>query len=125
MSQLAADPSHRDPARGSRQLTTTSLDEDRQVAYTEYGCSDGVPVVFLHGTPGSRRLGTLFETVAQKQGIRLLAFERPGYGRSTPWPSRSLRDAGTVVSTVLDDANVKRAVSSPFQAVDHTHSRLL
>ena len=109
MSQLAADPSHRDPARGSRQLTTTSLDEDRQVAYTEYGCSDGVPVVFLHGTPGSRRLGTLFETVAQKQGIRLLAFERPGYGHSTPWPSRSLRDAGTVVSTVLDDANVKRA----------------
>ncbi|WP_242611621.1 alpha/beta fold hydrolase [Natrinema hispanicum] len=88
---------------------TTSLDGDRNLAYTEYGCSDGVPVVFLHGTPGSHRLGALFETVAREQGIRLLAFERPGYGYSTPWPSRSLRDAGTVVSTVLDDTNVERA----------------
>ncbi len=109
MSQRAADPSHQGSAENGRQLTTTSLDEDRHLAYTEYGCSDGVPVVFLHGTPGSRRLGALFETVAREQGIRLLAFERPGYGHSTPWPSRSLRDAGTVVSTVLDDVNVERA----------------
>ncbi|MGM0388520.1 MAG: alpha/beta fold hydrolase [Natrinema limicola] len=90
-------------------MTTTSLDEGRQLADTEYGCSDGVPVVFLHGIPGSCRLGALFETVAREQGIRLLAFERPGYGYSTPWPSRSLRDAGTVVNAVLNDANVERA----------------
>ena len=109
MSQWAADPSHQEPTRDGRQLLTASLDEDRHLAYTEYGCSDGAPVVFLHGTPGSHRLGALFETVAREQGIRLLAFERPGYGHSTPWPSRSLRDAGTVVSAVLDDANVERA----------------
>ncbi|MFA9417504.1 alpha/beta fold hydrolase [Natrinema sp. HArc-T2] len=109
MSQLAADPSHREPVRDSRQLTTTSLDEGRHLAYTRYGRPDGVPVVFLHGTPGSHRLGALFETVAREQGIRLLALERPGYGHSTPWPSRSLRDAGTVVSAVLDDANIERA----------------
>ncbi|WP_458210569.1 alpha/beta fold hydrolase [Haladaptatus sp. NG-SE-30] len=68
-----------------------------------------MPVVFLHGTPGSRRLGELFDTAAQEHGIRLLAPDRPGYGHSSPWPARSVRDAETFVSTVLDDADVQTA----------------
>lgn len=88
---------------------TVSLDADRQIAYATYGPPDGTPVVFLHGTPGSRRLGELFESAARDHGVRLLAPDRPGYGRSSPWAGRSVVDGATVVTTVLDDAGIERA----------------
>lgn len=109
MTTRTPDSSQRTPERDGGQTITVSLDDERQLAYAEYGCSDGVPVVFLHGTPGSRRLGMLFETVARECGIRLLAPDRPGYGRSSPRPSRSVQDAGQFVGTVLDAAGARTA----------------
>ncbi|ESP87192.1 alpha/beta fold hydrolase [Candidatus Halobonum tyrrellensis] len=82
---------------------------DRRVAYAEYGAPDGEPVILLHGTPGSRLLGALFDGDARRRGVRLLVPDRPGYGRSSPWPDRTLADAGTTVGAVLDDAGVRRA----------------
>ena len=35
--------------------------------------------------------------------------DRPGYGASTPWSERPIRDADRYVRAVLDDANVQRA----------------
>ncbi|MFC7166015.1 alpha/beta fold hydrolase [Halospeciosus flavus] len=90
-------------------MQTVSVDEDHHLAYTEYGDPDGDPAVFFHGTPGSRKLGALFDTAAQESGVRLLAFDRPGYGYSSPWPTRTVRDAGAYVSTLLDDANIQTA----------------
>ncbi len=81
----------------------------RTVAYAEYGDPAGRPVVVLHGTPGSRRLGGLFAPAAAEQGVRLLAVDRPGYGDSEAWPERSIADIGDVVAAVLDDAGVDRA----------------
>jgi len=89
--------------------TTVGIDENRRITYTEYGYASGTPVLFLHGTPGSRHLGTLFDTAAREHGIRLLAPDRPGYGRSTPWPDRSISDAGTFLTAILDDAGVETA----------------
>ncbi|WP_276273901.1 alpha/beta fold hydrolase [Haloarcula litorea] len=82
---------------------------DRRLAYCEYGRSDGSAVLFLHGTPGSRRLGSLLDAAARDHGVRLLAVDRPGYGRSDAWPDRSIRDAGRVVTSVLDDVGVETA----------------
>lgn len=90
-------------------MNVVPVDSDRQIAYAEYGCADGVPVVFLHGTPGSHRTGALLEAEAQEHGVRVLAPERPGYGRSSPWPNRSVRDAGDFVTPILDDADVEIA----------------
>jgi pimeloyl-ACP methyl ester carboxylesterase len=101
-------PRRRTPESGSRTVTVPT-GSGRRLAYAEYGRSDGVPVVFLHGTPGSRRLGQLLETAAEDVGIRLLAPDRPGYGRSSPRPSRSVRDAGRFVSAVLDDVGADAA----------------
>ncbi|WP_435146138.1 alpha/beta fold hydrolase [Halobaculum sp. P14] len=81
----------------------------RRLAYAEYGDPDGDPVLFLHGTPGSRRLGALFDADARERGVRLLAPDRPGFGRSAPWPTRSVSDAGTFLTAVLDDAGVGAA----------------
>jgi len=84
------------------------IDDDRHVAYAEYGDPAGHPVVFFHGTPGSRRLGRLFDDAARREGVRVLAPDRPGYGRSSPWPMRDLSDTGAFVAPVLDDAGVDR-----------------
>lgn len=89
--------------------TTASTVGNRELAYAEYGDPDGVPVLFLHGTPGSHRLGELFDADAHERGVRLVAPTRPGYGQSTPWPDRSISDAGTFLTDLLDDAGVETA----------------
>lgn len=88
---------------------TVGEDDGRRLAYAEYGATDGVPVVFLHGIPGSRRLGQLLDTVATERGVRVLAPDRPGYGQSPSWSDQPIRDAGTVVTAVLDDNDVRTA----------------
>ena len=99
----------RDRSDGGDQTTTIALDGRRRLRYAEYGDPDGTPVLFLHGTPGSHRLGSLFADAARERDVRLLAPDRPGYGASTPWSERPLRDADRYVRAVLDDANVQQA----------------
>ena len=83
--------------------------DGRRVAYDDYGDPDGTPVVVLHGTPGSRRVGALFDDPAREAGVCLLAPDRPGYGRSTPVPDRDLADTGATVAAVLEAEGVSRA----------------
>ena len=94
--------------RGDPATTRTTTVDGRRLAYAEYGSTDGTPLVFCHGTPGSRLLAGLFDGAARERGLRLLAPDRPGFGRSAPWPDRTADD-GRVVAAVLDDAGVDRA----------------
>lgn len=93
---------------GGRQ-GTIDIDRDRSVSYVEYGDPRGTPLVFLHGTPGSALLGGLFTDHARQADTRVLAIDRPGYGRSPSWPDRTLRDTGDFVTPVLDDADAAAA----------------
>mgnify|MGYP006283328723 CR=1 FL=1 len=102
-----SDSTERRSSVNRQHRNVVSIDRDRQIAYAEYGRSDGAPVVFLHGTPGSHRLGALLETAAREHGVRVLAPERPGYGRSSLWPDHSVRDAADFLTPVLDDAEVQ------------------
>jgi pimeloyl-ACP methyl ester carboxylesterase len=56
--------------------------DDRQVAYETAGDPTGRPVLFCHGTPGSRLLGRLLAAPAAERGVRLVAPDRPGIGAS-------------------------------------------
>lgn len=96
-----------------RDVRTVAADR-RTVAYAEYGATDGVPVLFLHGMPGSRLLAGLYDEAARTRGVRLLAPDRPGYGRSDPWPDRTLADTASFTVPVLDDAGVDRATAVGF-----------
>ncbi len=87
---------------------TAAFGDDRHVAYADYGASEGDVVLALHGAPGSRRLWELFDDEARRHGVRILAPDRPGYGRSPPWPERTLSDT-EYLEAVLDDAGVGRA----------------
>jgi pimeloyl-ACP methyl ester carboxylesterase len=65
-----------------RHSQTLRLVDGRRVGYAEFGDPHGLPVVALHGTPGSRFMFALTDDAARERGLRILAPERPGYGLS-------------------------------------------
>jgi len=71
---------------------TVTLPDGRRLAYEEYGRTDGRPVFCFHGNPGSRLLWSLFDDLAQGRDLRLVAPDRPGFGRSEFHPDRDLLD---------------------------------
>ena len=50
----------------------------------DVGEPDGKVVMYFHGTPGSRLDLSFGEQLAAERGVRLISFDRPGYGGSTP-----------------------------------------
>ncbi len=67
-----------------------------------FGDPEGVPVVALHGTPGSRAFGAFLDAPARDRGVRVLAPDRPGFGGSEPWSERSVADGASLFAGVLD-----------------------
>lgn len=70
--------------------------------FAVFGGDDLVPVLYFHGTPGSRVEAELLLDAAARQGVRLVAIDRPGYGGSShrttrrvgEWPDDVLAVAG-------------------------------
>ncbi len=71
---------------------TLLLPDGRRLGYAEFGDPLGRPVLYFHGFPGSRLEARLAAAAARRQGVRLLAIDRPGYGLSDSLPNRSLLD---------------------------------
>jgi pimeloyl-ACP methyl ester carboxylesterase len=71
-----------------------TLPDGRTLEVLEAGNPAGRPVLFLPGCPDSRWAAWPARAVAAAAGVRLVAVNRPGYGRSTPAPSthRSVAD---------------------------------
>jgi len=82
------------------------LPGDRVVEVWEGGDADGVPVVFHHGTPSGRLQARLGEEAARRLGVRLVSFNRPGYGRSTDTPP-SLASVGVDTLAVADALGIE------------------
>lgn len=72
------------------------------------GKPDGVPIFLLHGTPGSRSGPKPRSSVLYRYGIRLITYDRPGYGGSTPQPGRTVADAANDIATIADDLDIGR-----------------
>ena len=70
--------------------------DGRTVAWREYGPTEGQPVLWFQGTPGSRFSRHADEGVYDRLDVRLIVFDRPGYGESTRLPGRG-------ISVVADD----------------------
>jgi pimeloyl-ACP methyl ester carboxylesterase len=58
------------------------LADGRRIGYAEFGDAQGLPVLAIHGTPGSRFMFALTDEAARARGLRIIAPERPGYGLS-------------------------------------------
>jgi pimeloyl-ACP methyl ester carboxylesterase len=82
--------------------------DGRTLRVAEAGPPDGLAVVTHHGTPGA---GLLFRSDVESalaRGIRLIAYDRPGYGHSSPSPGRTAADAAADVATILDALEIDR-----------------
>lgn len=92
--------------------TTTSADlvTPSGLAYRVQGAADGTPVVALHGTPGSRFSGTPARDALGALGLRVLTYDRPGYGQSPADEARTPRELAGDVLEVLDQAGVEGPV---------------
>jgi pimeloyl-ACP methyl ester carboxylesterase len=96
---LAADPNRPLASHVPRLEHRLQLDDGRTLAVAEWGDPNGRPVILVHGQPGSRLLAPDPATT-EAMGVRLITFDRPGYGESDPLPGRSLADSGDEVADV-------------------------
>ncbi|WP_104522908.1 alpha/beta fold hydrolase [Blastococcus atacamensis] len=77
--------------------------EGRAISVREAGDPKGSPVLYFHGTPGSRLDLDFGDQAAGDLGVRLISFDRPGYGRSDPAPFglRSVAEDGREIADRL------------------------
>lgn len=87
---------------------TISTDDGRKLATCEAGQSSGVPVLVLRGTPHSRLLYGGWVEDAQARSIRLICYERPGYGESTRHRGRSVAGVANDVAAIARELGLKR-----------------
>jgi pimeloyl-ACP methyl ester carboxylesterase len=74
----------------------------RAVEVVVTGPTDGVPLVFHHGTPAAATALAQLQDPALACGLRTIFVSRPGYAGSTPRPGRSVADVVDDVVAVLD-----------------------
>ena len=66
--------------------------DNRSICFADYGPASGLAVLWCHGGPGSRLGPRRISEQAAAAGFRLIGIDRPGYGKSTPLPGRSICD---------------------------------
>ncbi len=87
---------------------TAQARDGRTLAFVERGAADGVPVISSHGTPGSRRTRHPDPEIYGRHGVRMVVYDRPGYGRSDPLPGRSVADAPADIAAIADELGLER-----------------
>jgi pimeloyl-ACP methyl ester carboxylesterase len=88
--------------------TFVPAQDGRRLAVRIAGDPAGMPVILLHGTPGCR-LGPLPKwKVLYSQGIQLISFDRPGYGRSDRLVARRVADVADDVEAIADAIGLRR-----------------
>jgi pimeloyl-ACP methyl ester carboxylesterase len=80
--------------------------DGRKLAYLDRGARKDPAVVFLHGTPGSRYARHPDDRVYE--GLRVISYDRPGYGRSDPQPGRNVAGAARDVGALADGLDLKQ-----------------
>ena len=85
-----------------------TLRDGRRLLVRECGDPAGRPVIFLHGTPSNRIAYPPVAADARAKGIRLISYDRPGYGGSTAAPGRRIADVAGDVRAIADELGVDR-----------------
>jgi pimeloyl-ACP methyl ester carboxylesterase len=90
-------------------MTKSALARDgRRLSYEEHGRPDGSPVFLMHGMPGSRKGPRPRSSVLYLLGVRLIAYDRPGYGGSDRQLGRTIADAAADVQDLADALGIER-----------------
>lgn len=77
--------------------------DGRTVRVHDAGEPQGRPIVYFHGTPGSRRDVVFGDESASGLGVRVISFDRPGYGGSqfAPYSLSSVAHDAAAIADVL------------------------
>ena len=84
------------------------LKNNRKLCYLECGDPKGFPLFFFHGWPGSRLQGRNFDSIGKKNGIRIIATDRPGFGQSDYYDERTLLDWADDIEALADHLKIKK-----------------
>ena len=85
-----------------------TLRDGRTLAWHEWGVPDGIPVLRLQGTPGSRFSRYPKPEVWERLGVRVVMADRPGFGASTRMPGRGLASVADDLVELLDHLGLDR-----------------
>jgi pimeloyl-ACP methyl ester carboxylesterase len=88
-----------------RDITTR---DGRTVRIAEYGDPAGMPVITHNGTPNSRLVFEPYAEQAHRDGVRLISYDRPGYGESTRHEGRTAGDCAADVADIAAALGIDR-----------------
>jgi pimeloyl-ACP methyl ester carboxylesterase len=93
---------------GPMSARTVEVGDGRMLAFEEVGDPAGAPVFVIHGTPGCRLTGRHPDlSRISAAGLRLVTYDRPGYGRSTRQPGRRVVDCVNDVAAIADELDIQ------------------
>jgi pimeloyl-ACP methyl ester carboxylesterase len=92
-----------------------NLNDDRTLGYAEYGSSNGFPILYFHGLPGSRLEAEKLHHSALKMNVRLIGLDRPGLGLSSIQKNRTLLTWAEDISELTTALNLKK-----FSIIGHS-----
>jgi pimeloyl-ACP methyl ester carboxylesterase len=104
---MPAPPRRRPGCRGRAQ-SGIQLPDGRTLAVEDSGDPAGRPVLVHTGTPNSRHLYGPNVQDAAARGLRLISYDRPGYGGSSPQPGRTVADCAGDVRTICAELGIDR-----------------
>lgn len=87
---------------------TVHIPDGRRLAVEDYGDPAGRPVLVHMGTPNSRYLYGPNVRDAAERGLRLIGYDRPGYGQSSPQPGRTVADCADDVRAICAELGIDR-----------------
>jgi pimeloyl-ACP methyl ester carboxylesterase len=96
------------PRGGGDMDRTVRTPDGRTLAVEDAGDPAGRPVLVHEGTPCSRHLYAPWVADAAGRGLRLISYDRPGYGGSTPQPGRSIADCAGDVRAICAALEIDR-----------------
>ena len=83
--------------------------DGRRLTYCDNGDPAATPIISHHGTPGSRLDRHPDEdAMLADLGLRMISYDRPGYGESDPQPGRRVVDAADDVAALADHLGIDR-----------------
>ena len=88
-----------------------TLRDGRTLHIYDDGDPDGLVVVEHHGTPGSGLAYAPDVERARERGLRVIGYDRAGYGGSTPKPGREVADIADDIEDVMNELGVERFAS--------------
>jgi len=81
---------------------TISVGNGRELCVELAGDPHGKPILVHNGTPNSRHLYGRWIADADKKGIRLISYDRPGYGGSTAHPGHTVASGAQDVRVIAE-----------------------